>query len=109
LQNWFFCHPERSEGSQPSENTRFFALLRMTIVVKGEFCKSLKSFFRYGACLKTKIPPNPPLSKGGTTRNCFKSPPLEKVMAIIGEIRQMAREAADRERKTLEPPPSPLS
>jgi len=34
---------------------------------------------------------------------------LEKVMAIIGEIRQMAREAADRERKTLEPPPPPLS
>ena len=34
---------------------------------------------------------------------------LEKVMAIIGEIRQMAREAADRERKTLGPPPPPLS
>jgi hypothetical protein len=25
-----FCHPERSEGSQPFENTRFFASLRMT-------------------------------------------------------------------------------
>ena len=34
---------------------------------------------------------------------------LEKVMTIIGEIRRMAREAADRERKTLEPPPPPLS
>jgi len=34
---------------------------------------------------------------------------LEKVMAIIGEIRRMAREAADRERKTLGPPPPPLS
>ena len=33
---------------------------------------------------------------------------LEKVMAIIGEIRRMAREAADRERKTLEPAPPPL-
>ena len=33
---------------------------------------------------------------------------LEKVMAIVGEIRRMAREAADRERKTLEPPPPPL-
>jgi hypothetical protein len=30
---------------------------------------------------------------------------LEKVMTIFGEIRRMAREAADRERKTLEPPP----
>jgi hypothetical protein len=26
LQNLFFCHPERSEGSQRLENTRFFAL-----------------------------------------------------------------------------------
>ena len=34
---------------------------------------------------------------------------LEKVMTIIGEIRRMAVEAADRERKTLEPQPSPLS
>jgi hypothetical protein len=42
LQNWFFCHPERSEGSQASENSRFFATLRMTMVVNGEFCKSLK-------------------------------------------------------------------
>jgi hypothetical protein len=25
-----FCHPERSEGSQAFENTRFFAALRMT-------------------------------------------------------------------------------
>ncbi|MBM4300157.1 MAG: hypothetical protein FJ121_01290 [Deltaproteobacteria bacterium] len=34
---------------------------------------------------------------------------LEKVMAILGEIRRMAREAADRERKTLEPPRTPRS
>jgi anaerobic selenocysteine-containing dehydrogenase len=27
LQNWFFCHPERSEGSQPLGNTRFFAFI----------------------------------------------------------------------------------
>jgi hypothetical protein len=25
-----FCHPERSEGSQALENSRFFAALRMT-------------------------------------------------------------------------------
>ena len=30
FQNLFFCHPERSEGSQRIENTRFFASLRMT-------------------------------------------------------------------------------
>ena len=29
---------------------------------------------------------------------------LEKVMQIVGEIRRMTREAADRERKTLKPP-----
>ena len=34
---------------------------------------------------------------------------LEKVMAIVGEIRRMAREAADRERKALGPPQAPLS
>ena len=34
---------------------------------------------------------------------------LEKVMEIIGEIRRMAQEAADRERKPLEPPRAPLS
>ena len=34
---------------------------------------------------------------------------LEKVMEIIGEIRRMAQEAADRERKSLEPPRAPLS
>ena len=34
---------------------------------------------------------------------------LEKVMEIIGEIRRMAREAAEHERKTLEPPQAPLS
>jgi hypothetical protein len=28
--NPFSCHPERSEGSQPVKNTRFFAPLRMT-------------------------------------------------------------------------------
>jgi hypothetical protein len=26
----YFCHPERREGSQLPENTRFFAALRMT-------------------------------------------------------------------------------
>jgi hypothetical protein len=30
LQNCFLCHPERSEGSQPPVNMRFFASLRMT-------------------------------------------------------------------------------
>jgi len=30
LKNAPECHPERSEGSQVLENTRFFALLRMT-------------------------------------------------------------------------------
>jgi sensor histidine kinase regulating citrate/malate metabolism len=34
---------------------------------------------------------------------------LEKVMEIIGEIRRMAQEAAERERKSLEPPRAPLS
>jgi hypothetical protein len=34
---------------------------------------------------------------------------LEKVMAIFGEIRRMAREAADRQRETLEPPQSSRS
>jgi len=34
---------------------------------------------------------------------------LEKVMQIIGEIRRMAREAAERERKSLEPPRAPMS
>jgi len=33
LAKLFLCHPERSEGSQPSANTRFFAPLRMTMVV----------------------------------------------------------------------------
>jgi hypothetical protein len=31
------CHPERSEGSQPFENTRFFASLRMTYQGKPGF------------------------------------------------------------------------
>jgi hypothetical protein len=48
LAKLFVCHPERSEGSQASENTRFFATLRMTIVVTGEFCQSLKSFSHCG-------------------------------------------------------------
>jgi signal transduction histidine kinase len=34
---------------------------------------------------------------------------LEKVMQIVGEIRRMAREAADRESKSLEPPQTPRS
>ncbi len=34
---------------------------------------------------------------------------LEKVMQIIGEIRQIAREAADREAITLKLPQAPLS
>ena len=41
LQKCWYCHPERSEGSQPLINTRFFASLRMTILGKGEFCKRL--------------------------------------------------------------------
>ena len=34
---------------------------------------------------------------------------LEKVMEIIGEIRRMVQEAAERERKPLVPSPAPLS
>jgi signal transduction histidine kinase len=34
---------------------------------------------------------------------------LEKVMQIIGEIRQMTREAAEQERRTLKPSQAPLS
>jgi signal transduction histidine kinase len=34
---------------------------------------------------------------------------LEKVMQIVGEIRRMAREAADHERESLESPHPPLS
>jgi signal transduction histidine kinase len=34
---------------------------------------------------------------------------LEKVMEIVEQIRRMAREAAELERKTLEPPSAPLS
>jgi hypothetical protein len=37
LQKCWFCHPERSEGSQPFENTRCFALLRMTYQGKLRF------------------------------------------------------------------------
>jgi signal transduction histidine kinase len=33
---------------------------------------------------------------------------LDKVMQIIGEIQRMAREAADHEQKSLEPPRPPL-
>ncbi|MCK9374692.1 MAG: hypothetical protein M0P73_00930, partial [Syntrophobacterales bacterium] len=46
----------------------------------GEFCKRLEcqKFFPLGHAQKTKIPPNPPLSKGGTTRNCFKKSPFGK-------------------------------
>jgi hypothetical protein len=40
LQNRFFCHPERSEGSQLFENARFFASLRMTSVVKRDFARA---------------------------------------------------------------------
>jgi hypothetical protein len=36
-----FCHPERSEGSQPCKNTRFFAVLRMTTSHNTEFYKRL--------------------------------------------------------------------
>jgi hypothetical protein len=38
----FFCHPEQREGSQSFEKSRFFAALRMTKVVNGEFCKWLE-------------------------------------------------------------------
>jgi hypothetical protein len=38
----YICHPERSEGSQLAENKRFFAALRMTMFVNGEFCKTLR-------------------------------------------------------------------
>jgi signal transduction histidine kinase len=34
---------------------------------------------------------------------------LEKVMTIIGDIRQIAREASEREKQTLNPPRAPLS
>jgi hypothetical protein len=37
FQNQFFGHPERHEGSQRVENTRFFAPLRMTIPYAGRF------------------------------------------------------------------------
>jgi hypothetical protein len=37
-----------------------------------------KGFFLTAHALKTKIPPDPPLTKGGTTGNCFSGPPLEK-------------------------------
>jgi signal transduction histidine kinase len=34
---------------------------------------------------------------------------LEKVMQIVGEIRRMTIEAAEHQRISLEPPPTPLS
>ena len=34
---------------------------------------------------------------------------LEKVMVIVGEIRRMALEAANHERKALRPPQAPLA
>jgi sensor histidine kinase regulating citrate/malate metabolism len=34
---------------------------------------------------------------------------LEKVMDIVGEIRRMVLEAANREKNTLEPPQAPLA
>jgi hypothetical protein len=37
-----------------------------------------KVFAVMGQAQTTKIPPNPPLKRGVTTRNCFESPPLEK-------------------------------
>jgi hypothetical protein len=36
----FFCHPERSEGSQLSGKARFFAALRMTLFVFINFFNS---------------------------------------------------------------------
>ena len=30
IENWFYCHPKRREGSQLTENIIFFASLRMT-------------------------------------------------------------------------------
>jgi hypothetical protein len=41
LQNYCFCHPERSEGSISIKKTRFFSTLRMTIRGNGDICKSL--------------------------------------------------------------------
>jgi hypothetical protein len=38
------CHPERSEGSQHLENTRFFATLRMTFFVKVDFEMASRNF-----------------------------------------------------------------
>jgi hypothetical protein len=44
IQN-LFCHPERSEGSQLMEKVRFFAALRMTLLVKLRFYNTF-SFLR---------------------------------------------------------------
>jgi hypothetical protein len=41
LKNEFSCHPERSEGSQAVEKTRFFASLRMTTAQLWENFNSL--------------------------------------------------------------------
>jgi hypothetical protein len=40
-QNCFSVILKEAQRSQPPENARFFAPLRMTIVVNEEFCKSL--------------------------------------------------------------------
>jgi hypothetical protein len=50
LAKLFLCHPERSEGSQPSEDTGFFAPLRMTMVVIRRFARASKVFSVMG-CL----------------------------------------------------------
>jgi hypothetical protein len=40
MENWLFCHPEQSEGSQLLETARFFATLRMTDYVEYAFFNS---------------------------------------------------------------------
>jgi len=42
------------------------------------FASASKVFSVMAHAQKTQIPPNPPLSKGGTERNSFESPPLKK-------------------------------
>lgn len=48
LAKLFLCHPERSEESQPYENTRFFVQPSITGAANKEFCKSLQGIYFQG-------------------------------------------------------------
>jgi hypothetical protein len=56
FKTYFAGHSEQSEGSQPSENMRFFAWLRMTNFNLWEFFNSMPSFTWVAWLLAYEIP-----------------------------------------------------